>query len=156
MELFANNLIETILIIGVLLLILEVVVLGFSTFFLTFTGLAAVATALIMWLGLIPETFPWTISSIAVFTIVFAALLWKRLSKLQNTVDYKRADSDLIGHTFVLPENIEAALPMKEKPKYQFSGITWYLNAHENLVKGTVVEVVQADVGSLLIRAKQV
>jgi membrane protein implicated in regulation of membrane protease activity len=45
---------------------------------------------------------------------------------------------------------------MKEKPKYQFSGITWYLNAHENLVKGTVVEVVQADVGSLLIRAKQV
>ncbi|MFQ3207258.1 MAG: hypothetical protein ACI9IT_001413 [Glaciecola sp.] len=156
MELFANNLIETILIIGVLLLIIEVVVLGFSTFFLTFAGLAAIATALIMWLGLIPETFPWTISSIAVFTVVFAALLWKKLSKLQNSVDYKRPDSDLVGHTFVLPEDVGAALPMKEKPKYQFSGITWYLSAHEDLVKGTVVEVLRADVGSLLIRAKQI
>jgi membrane protein implicated in regulation of membrane protease activity len=107
MELVANNLIETILIIGVLLLIVEVVVLGFSTFFLTFTGLAAIATAVIMWLGLIPETFPWTISSIAVFTIVFAALLWKRLSKLQNTVDDRRPDSDLVGHTFVLPEMLK-------------------------------------------------
>jgi membrane protein implicated in regulation of membrane protease activity len=155
MELFANNLIETILIIGVLLLIVEVVVLGFSTFFLTFTGLAAIATALIMWLGLIPETFPYAISSVAIFTIVFAALLWKRLSKLQNTVDHTRAHSDLVGHTFVLPENVEAALPMKDKPKYQFSGITWYLSAHKDLSKGTLVEVVQADVGSLLIKAKQ-
>jgi len=155
MELFANNLIETILIIGVVLLIVEVVVLGFSTFFLTFTGLAAIATALIMWAGLIPETFAWTIGSIAIFTAVFAALLWKKLSKLQNKVDYHRPDSDLIGHTFVLPENIEAALPMNEKPQYQFSGINWYLNAHEDLVKGTLVEVVQADVGSLLIRAKE-
>jgi membrane protein implicated in regulation of membrane protease activity len=139
MELFANNLIETILIIGVILLIVEVVVLGFSTFFLTFTGLAAIATAIIMWAGLIPETYAWT----------------TKLAKLQNTVDYRRADSDLVGHSFVLPENVEAALPMKEKPKYQFSGISWYLNAHEDLVKGTLVEVVKADVGSLLIRAKK-
>jgi membrane protein implicated in regulation of membrane protease activity len=155
MELFANNLIETILIIGVILLIIEVVVLGFSTFFLTFTGLAAIATAIIMWAGLIPETYAWTMISVAVFTAVFAALLWTKLAKLQNTVDYRRADSDLVGHTFVLPENVEAALPMNEKPKYQFSGISWHLNAHEDLVKGTLVEVVKADVGSLLIRAKE-
>lgn len=154
MEWAASNLIETILIIGILLLIVEIVVLGFSTFFLFFAGLAALATALIMWAGLIPETLHWTLISVSVLTVMFAALLWKRLSKLQNKVDHKRADSDLIGHTFVLSENVKAALPMKDKPQYQYSGINWYLVAHEDLAKGTLVEVVQADVGSLVIKAK--
>lgn len=154
MEWFANNLIETILIIGVVLLIIEIVVLGFSTFFLFFAGLAAIATALIMWVGLIPETFPWTLISISVFTAVFAVLLWKRLAGLQNNVDHKRADSDLVGHSFVLTVDVEAALPMKEKPQYEYSGIHWHLSSHEDLTKGTLVEVVQADVGSLLIKAK--
>jgi membrane protein implicated in regulation of membrane protease activity len=154
MEWFANNLIETILIIGVVLLIIEIVVLGFSTFFLFFTGLAALATAAIMWAGLIPETYLWSLASISVFTLVFAILLWKRLANMQKDVDHKRADSDLIGHTFVLLEDVEAALPMGQKPYYQFSGISWHLNTHEDLTKGTVVEVIQADVGSLLIKAK--
>lgn len=154
MDWFANNLIETILIIGVVLLIVEIVVLGFSTFFLFFAGLAAISTAAIMWLGLIPETFPWTLISIAVFTVVFAALLWKRLSSLQNKVDHKRADSDLIGYSFILPENVDAGLPVQEKPLYQYSGINWRLDAHENIAKGTLVEVIQADVGLLLVKAK--
>jgi hypothetical protein len=154
MEWAASNLIETILIIGIVLLIVEIVVLGFSTFFLFFAGLAALATALIMWIGLIPETLHWTLISISFFTVIFAALLWKKLSKLQNKVDHKRADSDLIGHTFVLSEDVEAALPMKDKPQYQYSGINWHLNAHEDLSKGTLVEVIQANVGSLVIKAK--
>jgi membrane protein implicated in regulation of membrane protease activity len=151
---FANNLIETILIIGVVLLIIEVVVLGFSTFFLFFAGLAALATAFVMWTRLIPETYLWALASTSVFTILFAVLLWKRLASMQKNVDFKRADSDLIGHTFVLSEDVEAALPMSQKPTYQYSGVAWKLSAHENLMKGTVVKVVQADVGSLLIKAK--
>ncbi|MFQ3248350.1 MAG: hypothetical protein ACI9O6_000152 [Glaciecola sp.] len=154
MEWFANNLIETILIIGVVLLIIEIVVLGFSTFFLFFAGLAAIATAAIMWVGIIPETVSWALISTAVFTAVLAALLWRRLYSLQNSVDHKRADSDLIGHTFILSENVEAALPLKEKPLYQYSGVNWYLDALEDIAKGTRVEVVQADVGTLLIKAK--
>lgn len=154
MEWFANNLIETILIIGLVLLIVEVVVLGFGTFFLFFAGLAAVTTALIMWLGLIPETYLWSLASTSAFSIVFAVLLWKRLAHMQKNVDRKRADSDLIGHTFVLLEDVEASLPMSQKPNYQFSGISWHLNAHVDLTKGTLVEVIQADVGSLLIKAK--
>jgi membrane protein implicated in regulation of membrane protease activity len=154
MEWFANNLIETILIVGIALLIIEIVVLGFSTFYLFFAGIAAIATSAIMWLGLIPETLPWTLISVSVFTAVFAVLLWKRLYNLQNTVDHKRADSDLIGHTFVLTEDVQAALPMKDKPLYQYSGINWYLDAHDDLAKGTLVEVIQADVGLLLIKAK--
>ncbi|MFT4653064.1 MAG: hypothetical protein ACI82S_000707 [Patiriisocius sp.] len=154
MEWFANNLIETILIIGVVLLIVEVVVLGFSTFFLFFAGLAALTTAILMWLGWIPETYLWSLASTSVFSIVYAVLLWKKVSHMQKDVDRKRADSDLIGHTFVLLEDIEAALPMSQKPSYLFSGISWHLNAHVDLAKGTLVEVIQADVGSLLIQAK--
>jgi membrane protein implicated in regulation of membrane protease activity len=154
MEWFANNLIETILIIGIVLLIIEIVVLGFSTFFLFFAGLAAVATALIMWVGLIPETVSWALVSTAVFTAVFAALLWRRLYTLQNSVDHKRADSDLIGHSFILSEDVEALLPLNQKPLYQYSGINWHLDALEDIAKGTRVEVIQADVGTLLIKAK--
>ncbi|MEQ3651880.1 MAG: NfeD family protein [Glaciecola sp.] len=154
MEWFANNLIESILIIGVVLLIIEIVVLGFSTFFLFFTGLAAIVTALIIWLGLIPETFLSTLISVSAFTLVFALALWKKLSALQNKTDTKRAKSDLIGHSFVLPADIVVALPLAEKPSYQYSGINWQLNALEDLNKGTMVEVIQADVGSLLVKAK--
>jgi membrane protein implicated in regulation of membrane protease activity len=107
-----------------------------------------------MWVGIIPETVSWALISTAVFTAVLAALLWRRLYSLQNSVDHKRADSDLIGHTFILSENVEAALPLKEKPLYQYSGVNWYLDALEDIAKGTRVEVVQADVGTLLIKAK--
>lgn len=154
MEWAANNIIETILIIGVLLLIIEVAVLGFSTFFLFFAGLAAVSTAFVMWAGWLPDTWLYGLFSTAVFTLIYAILLWRRLSAMQNEVDNTRAKSDLIGHTFVLPEDVIAATALKQKPKYSFSGIDWYLDAHQDLVKGTVVEVVQTDVGSLLIKAK--
>jgi membrane protein implicated in regulation of membrane protease activity len=154
MEWFNNNLIETMLIIGIVLLTIEIVVLGFSTFFLFFAGLAAVATAVIMWAGLIPETYLWSLASTSTFTILFAALLWKRLRRMQKDVDYKRAKSDLIGHTFILTEDVDASLPMDQKPKYQYSGVNWCLSANEDLSKGTAVKVVQADVGNLTIEAK--
>jgi membrane protein implicated in regulation of membrane protease activity len=111
-------------------------------------------TALIIWLGLIPETFLSTLISVSAFTLVFALALWKKLSALQNKTDNKRAESDLIGHSFVLPADIAVALPLAEKPSYQYSGINWQLNAQEDLSKGTMVEVIQADVGALLVKAK--
>lgn len=154
MEWFANNVIETILIIGIVLLIVEVAVLGFSTFFLFFAGLGALATAALMWAGVVPETYLWSMASTAIFTLLFAVLLWKRLAAMQQDVDHKRPDSDLIGHSFILSEDVAAALPMEQKPTYQYSGISWHLSANEDLIKGTRVEVVQADVGSLLIKAK--
>lgn len=154
MEWFATNLIETVLIIGIVLLIIEIVVLGFSTFFLFFAGLAALATAAIMWLGLLPETVLSAIFAIAGFTALFAILLWKTLSKMQQDVDTTRATSDLIGHSFVLPENVKALATPEQQPSYQFSGLAWKLNAHSDIAKGTLVEVAQVDVGVLLIKAK--
>jgi membrane protein implicated in regulation of membrane protease activity len=155
MQWIIENIVEVILIIGVVLLIVEVAVLGFSTFFLFFAGLAAVSTALIMWAGLVPETWLYALFSTAVFTLIYAALLWKRLSAMQQDVDTTRAKSDLIGHSFVLPEDVIVTKPLQEKPVYQFSGIDWRLDAQNDLVAGTIVEVKQADVGVLIIDAKQ-
>ncbi len=154
LNLISDNLIQTVLIIGIVLLIVEVAVLGFSTFFLFFAGLAAITTALLMWLGLFPEVFLYSLVSIAVFTLLYASLLWKPLSNMQNKVDTTRAKNDLVGHTFVLSHDVVAALPYAQKPQYQFSGIDWRLHSQVDLLKGTLVEVTQADVGALWIKAK--
>lgn len=154
MNWFADNFVETVLIIGIVLLIVEIVVLGFSTFFLFFAGLAAITTAVIMWFGLIPETTLVAILSIAILTSIFAVLLWKPLAKMQNQVDNTRASSDLIGHSFVLPEDVKGVAAPDKQPRYQFSGLTWQLDAHEDIAKGTLVEVFQVDVGVLLVKAK--
>jgi hypothetical protein len=154
MNWFADNLIETILIVGVVLLIVEIAVLGFSTFFLFFAGLAAIITAVLMWAGVIPEAFLYALVVISVLTLVFAALLWKPMARLQSSVDATRPTTDLVGHTFVLPEDIIATSPLQNKPLYRFSGIDWRLESLSNTVKGTVVEVTQADVGVLWVKAK--
>jgi membrane protein implicated in regulation of membrane protease activity len=154
MDWFADNLIETVLIIGIIILIIEVLVLGFGTFFLFFAGLGAVSTAVLMWVNLIPETLLSAILSSAVFSAIYAALLWKQLAKLQKNVDTTRASSDLVGHSFVLSESISVNTPQAEKPTYQFSGIQWQLDAQQDIAAGTLVEVIQVDVGQLLLQAK--
>jgi len=154
MNWFANNLVETILIVGVVLLIVEIAVLGFSTFFLFFAGLAAIVTAVLMWMGIIPETFLYALIVISALTLVFTAVLWKPMARLQTSVDDTRPSSDLVGHTFVLPADIIATSPQHEKPLYQFSGIQWRLESQTDTVKGSVVEVSQADVGVLWVKAK--
>lgn len=154
MNWLANNIIETVLIVGVVLLIIEVAVLGFSTFFLFFAGLASVVTAGLMWMSIVPETYLYALVAISALTLLFAILLWKPMSSMQSSVDNSRPSTDLVGHTFVLPEDIIAASPMQNKPAYHFSGIDWRLTSQSDIVKGTVVEVTQADVGVLWVNSK--
>lgn len=154
MNWFANNLIETILILGIILLIVEVAVLGFSTFFLFFVGLAAIATSLLMWANIIPEAFLYGIGSTAAFTLMFAALLWKPMVNMQKSVDNTRATSDLIGHSFVLSDDVIASSPIAEKPSHQFSGVQWRLQSTADINKGSLVEVFQIDVGVLWVKLK--
>jgi membrane protein implicated in regulation of membrane protease activity len=148
---FTEHYAETLLVIGIILLAIEVVVLGFSTFFLFFIGLATIVTALLIYFGLIPETWLASMLSIAVFTGIFAMLLWSRLRDLQSSVDHKRADNDLVGHSFVCPADIEPTLPLAQMPSYEYSGIRWQLLSDAPIKAGTKVKVVQTDVGILHI-----
>lgn len=144
-----NNLAESLLILGILLLVIEIAVLGFSTFVLFFVGCAAVVTAGLLYMGIIPDTLLAALLSTGVLTALSAVLLWKPLKNMQTKVDTTKAKSDLVGHCFVLIEDVAPELT----PVYHYSGIDWKLNASEYLVAGTKVKVVQADVGVFHIEA---
>ena len=145
-----NNLAESLLILGILLLVIEVVVLGFSTFVLFFVGCAALVTAGLLYVGIIPDTWLSAMFSTGVVTALSAALLWKPLKNMQTQVDTRKVKSDLVGHRFVLVEDVAPGLT----PEYHYSGINWKLIASEHLVAGTQVEVTQADVGVFHIKAR--
>ncbi len=144
-----NNLAESLLILGILLLVIEVAVLGFSTFVLFFVGCAAVVTAGLLYVGIIPDTLLAAMFSTGLLTALSAVLLWKPLKNMQTKVDTTKAKGDLVGHRFVLAEDVAPELT----PEYRYSGIDWKLKASEHLVSGTQVEVIQADVGVFYIKA---
>jgi membrane protein implicated in regulation of membrane protease activity len=144
-----NNLAESLLILGILLLVIEVAVFGFSTFVLFFVGCAAVVTAGLLYVGIIPDTGLSAMLSTGVLTGLSAVLLWKPLKNMQTQVDTTKAQGDLVGHNFILVEDVAPDLT----PEYHYSGISWKLKANEHLVAGTQVEVTQADVGVFHIKA---
>lgn len=152
MNWISENLVESILTFGILLLIIEVLILGFSTFFLFFAGLAAIATALSIWLGVIPESLLTSLIVFSVLTTIFAVALYKPMKKIQTKVEPQKAKSDLVGHQFVLSDDINTD---ENKPvHYQFSGVEWRLRSTSSLSKGTTVEIYQIEVGVLWVRQK--
>jgi membrane protein implicated in regulation of membrane protease activity len=146
---WAFNLAESLLILGILLLVIEVAVLGFSTFVLFFVGCAAVVTAGLLYVGIIPDSWLSAMFSTGLLTGVSAVLLWKPLKNMQTQVDTTKVKGDLVGHSFILVEDVAPELT----PEYHYSGIDWKLKANEYLVAGTQVEVTQADVGVFHIKA---
>jgi membrane protein implicated in regulation of membrane protease activity len=144
-----NNLAESLFILGIFLLVIEVAVLGFSTFVLFFVGCGAVITAGLLYVGIIPDTGLAAMFSMGLLTALSAVLLWKPLKNMQKDVDTTPAKGDLVGHNFVLVEDVAPELA----PEYHYSGINWKLKASEHLVAGTQVEVIQADVGVFHIKA---
>jgi membrane protein implicated in regulation of membrane protease activity len=144
-----NNLAESMLILGIVLLAIEIVVLGFSSFVLFFVGCAAVATAGLLYVGIIPYTMLAAMFSTGLLTALSAFLLWKPLKSMQTNVDTSKVKSDLVGHRFILVEDVTPELT----PKYHYSGINWKLITTDNLVAGTRVEVIQVDVGKFHIKA---
>lgn len=150
MEWATNNLAESLLVLGILLLVIEVAVLGFSTFVLFFVGCAAVITSILLYLGIVPDTLSTALLTLGVVTAVSAVLLWKPLKNMQTQVDTTKAKGDLVGHTFMLKEEVSPEL----NPLYRYSGIDWTLSSATPLAVGTQVEVIEADVGKFIVQAK--
>ena len=147
---FSENLAEALLITGMVLLAIEVVVLGFSTFVLFFMGLGALVTSALLYTESIPNTWLSALSSLAVCTLLSAALLWKSLKQFQSKVDDTRAASDLVGYRFLLVDDVSP----ESSPVHHYSGIAWKLRSRDPIKAGTWVEVTQADVGVFTVRAR--
>lgn len=145
MDWFTTHLSETLIIIGLILLGVEILLLGMSTFVLFFVGLAAIITGGLIWLELIPATFLSALLSVAVVSTLDAILLWRPLKRMQQHVDRTPASSDLIGHQFVL----QAPVSDTQQPYYGYSGIKWKLVSSESIAAGTKVKVVAVSVGQM-------
>ena len=149
MNWFAENMAESLVVLGLALLVIEILVLGFATFILLFVGIGAIVTGGLMYMAVIPDTMLAALLTMAVGTALSAALLWKPLKTMQQDVDPTEATNDLIGHRFTLSE----AVSEHDNPEYRFSGIMWKLKADSDIAAGTDVEVIHTDVGELTIRA---
>jgi hypothetical protein len=145
-----DNLSESLIIVGLALLVIEVVVLGFSTFVLFFVGLAAVVAGGLMAVGVVPYSMLSALSSLGGLTALLALLLWRPLKSMQGKVESKKVTSDLVGHSFILNE----AVSMTKNPTYRYSGIEWSLSSEQELSAGTLVEVTGVAVGAFIVREK--
>ena len=151
MDWLLNNLVQSLAIIGLLLLAIEILVLGFSTFVFFFVGVALLLTSFAMLVGVLPESMTTALLSIGILTALEVVFLWKPLKNMQSKVDKSKAKGDLVGHTFVLVETVGPGL----SPSYHYSGINWKLVSETELPSGTKVEVTEVEVGVFHIQAKQ-
>ncbi len=133
---------------GLLLLAIEILVLGFSTFVLFFVGGAALITGILIQFGIVPDTALNATLFVSLFTAVLAVFLWKPLKNMQKDVDPKKASNDMIGHQFILAADTSAEQPAI----YQYSGINWRLVSEQPIASGTKVEVIAVDVGQITIK----
>ena len=150
MNWISNNLPESLIMAGLALLVIEVVVLGFSTFVLFFVGLAALVAGGLMAVGVLPDSMLSALSSVGVLTALLAMLLWRPLKSMQSDVENNKVTSDLVGHSFILNE----AVSMTKNPAYRYSGIDWNLSSEQELSAGTLVEVTGVAVGKFIVQAK--
>lgn len=145
---FSEHMPQVLVAAGLGLLAIEVLILGFATFFLLFIGLAMIITSALVYLSVIPESWLMVSLCVAIFTGVFALVLWKPLQKMQGHVDKKPVTSDLVGHTWHLAADIAPDVP----GQYQYSGITWKVVSTQAIKAGTKVQVIEANVGEFIVK----
>ncbi|WP_339773629.1 NfeD family protein [uncultured Paraglaciecola sp.] len=134
--------------VGLILLVIEIAVLGFSTFVLFFVGGAAVITGLLMQMGVVEDTNLNATLYVSLFTALLAVFLWKPLKNMQKDVDPKKASNDLIGLTFIVAADISA----EKTGMHRYSGINWRVVSQDPIASGTKVEVIAVDVGQFTIK----
>lgn len=149
MTLITNNLPETLMILGVLALIIEVAVLGMSTFILLFLGMSLFASGLMMSFNLLDDSLTTALWSNTLITAGFALFLWKPLKRMQNQVDNKGVQSDFAELDFVLADDVDES----GHTMHLYSGISWKLKSKQPLPAGTHVKVVKKEVGTMWVEA---
>lgn len=152
MSFIETHIAEGLMIAGIILLIVEMLVLGFSTFILLFLGLSFFLSGLLMSIGVVPEGVISALWMNSIFTILIAAILWGPLKRMQKHEGKPgEIKSDFIGQELILKNDVD----LNGKTQYSYSGVSWKLKSKTPLAKGTHVRVVRADVGVLWVEAVQ-
>lgn len=148
--LFAN-MAETLFIVGLLLLIVEVTVLSFSTIILFMIGASFILTSIFVFMGLVEPSILNALFSVAILTVLLSITLWKTFKNLQNQQEDKPVTSDLVGLVFILSDDVGPG----KVAQHQYSGIQWQLVANEDIPAKTKVVVTQVDVGTWTVKMLQ-
>ena len=147
MQYLATHLTQTLIVLGLILLAIEVLVLGFSTFVLFFVGMGTIVTGILMGIGFIPETLLTSILATAIISTLIAVFSWKPMKRMQNKVEVKQINNDMIGHQFILAEE----LAIGHTIPHHYSGINWQVKAKESLPADTEVKIIAMEVGLLTV-----
>ena len=143
-----NNIPQTLVILGLLTLIIEVLILGCSTFVLLFFGIAMLLTSVLIYMGMIEANWISTILTLAIITLALAIVLWKPLKKLQN----KPSKTDIKSDFAVITFKLEKDLSPSERYTFNYSGIQWQIKSETQIEKGVMVEVIKKEVGVLWVK----
>ena len=143
-----NNIPQTLVILGLLTLIIEVLILGCSTFVLLFFGIAMLLTSGLIYMGMIEANWISTILTLALITLALAIVLWKPLKKLQN----KPSKTDIKSDFAVITFKLEKDLSPSERYTFNYSGIQWQIKSETQIEKGVMVEVIKKEVGVLWVK----
>ena len=149
-DFFANYLAESLIVVGLILLTIEVIILGFSTFILFFVGISLILTGTAVWLTILPPTWTSIFVANAIITTVLAVGLWQPLKRIQNKTETKTVKNDFVGVTFFVEQEINR----QGLYQHKYSGIDWQVKSEELIVANTEVQVVKADVGVLWVKPK--
>ena len=136
--------------IGIFLAVVDVLAFGFATLFLTLIGLGLLTTGILINFNVLTTEPTSLLISITVFSLLYAALLWKPLKRLQDIKLTKKVKSDLSGMSFVIDQDISIEYP----GTYHYSGIEWRVETIADISRGSEVEVVELDVGVMKVRLK--
>ncbi|WP_372880233.1 NfeD family protein [Psychromonas sp.] len=139
---------QSFIVVGLILLVIEVLILGFSTFYLFFIGAGLIASGLLMAIGVIPETLFNALLSTAIITSLIALVAWKPMKNIQNKVEPKHVNNDMIGYQFILTEELAIGRTIT----HRYSGIDWKVKAKEPLSAGTEVKIIAIEVGVLTVQ----
>ncbi len=144
-------------IVGFVILAVEVLIFGFTTGILLFSGLGCLVTGGLMMAGMIPATWIAGLASVGISSGIVASVLWKPLKNLQGTrVSGKDNSSDFVGLEFVLEQDITPLSPGKRR----YSGINWRVEIDtssglQEIRAGTPVKVCSVDVGVFRVTTRE-
>lgn len=136
---------------GLFLAAIDLVIFGFATLFLTLFGLSLLTTGGLIYFSILDGSISSTLIAVTLLTATYGILLWKPLKRMQEQRKSNKVSSDLTGMSFTLQQDISPDSP----GKYHYSGIDWTVKTSEVITQGTEVEVIDLQVGIMMVKTAQ-
>ena len=149
MEIITENLAGFWFALGFVLMAIEILAFAFGSGVLLFGSLGALITGALIYFGVLPDNWLVSIGSFALASAASALVLWAPLKRMQSGSELgENRSSDLIGHTFVLSED----LAVNKFASTRYSGIDWRVEldsqeSAQTLSSGTRVRVAAVNAG---------